>query len=138
MAEGTRFQPVIADGTENAARVVLCSGKHYYTLLEAAKAQGIDDVALIRVEELSPFPAAAVADALARHPPSTQVVWAQEEPANQGAWGFVAPRLNAILSERGSEPATYAGRAAGATTATGVGAWHKAEAEEIVAAALEG
>ncbi|GMK58230.1 hypothetical protein CspeluHIS016_0502620 [Cutaneotrichosporon spelunceum] len=138
MAVGTRFQPVIADETENASRVILCSGKHYYTLLEAANARGIDDIAFIRVEELSPFPAAQVADALSRHPPSTQVVWAQEEPANQGAWSFVAPRLNRILEDRGGEPAEYAGRKASATTATGVGAWHKEEAAEIVAAALDG
>lgn len=138
MGEGTRFAPVIADPVEGmASRVIICSGKHYYTLLEAARAKEMDDVAFIRVEELSPFPTTQLADALSQHPPSTPVIWAQEEPANQGAWGFVRPRIDAILEERGSTPATYAGRKACATTATGVGAWHKREMEEIVHDALE-
>lgn len=138
MDAGTRFSPVLADPVSGtASRVILCSGKHYYTLLEAAKSKEMDDVALIRIEELSPFPSAQLADALAQHPPSTPVIWAQEEPANQGAWSFVRPRIDAILEDRGSSPATYAGRKAGATTATGVGAWHKREMEEIVHDALE-
>lgn len=140
MGEGTRFSPVLADPVPNggaASRVIICSGKHYYTLLEAMKAKEIDDIALIRVEELSPFPTAQLADALSQHPPSSPVIWAQEEPANQGAWSFVRPRIDAILADRGSDAVGYAGRKACATTATGVGAWHKREMEEIVHDALE-
>lgn len=137
MGPGTRFQPVISDATDGASKVLLCSGKHYYTLKEAVDKDDLKDVALIRVEELSPFPSKELADALSQHPPSAQVVWAQEEPANQGAWSYVRPRVDELLSERGSEPVVYAGRAAGATTAVGVGAWHKLENAQVVESALD-
>jgi probable 2-oxoglutarate dehydrogenase E1 component DHKTD1 len=139
MGPRTRFQPVLADNVTDAQRVVLCSGKHYYTLSDAIKERGGGDAAgisLVRVEELSPFPSAALAKVLAQHKPDAVVSWAQEEPENQGAWNFVRPRLDALLAARGAQPASYAGRKAAPTTATGVGAWHKAQTEEIVTAAL--
>lgn len=139
MGPGTRFQPLIADSVKasHASKVVLCSGKHYYALREALDKQDANDVALIRIEELSPFPYAQLADALAQHPPSATVVWAQEEPENQGAWGFIRPRVDKLLNDRGSDPLQYAGRKACATTAVGVTTWHKQECEDIVAAALD-
>lgn len=136
MGPGTKFQPVLIDAADNAQRVIVCSGKHYYTLKEAANASN-KPVTFIRIEELSPFPAAELKEALqAVKDENTPVIFAQEEPENAGAWSFVRPLLDAVLAELGRSPSTYAGRKAGATTAVGVGAWHKAEAEAIVKAAL--
>lgn len=137
MGPGTRFQPVIADDAPNAKRVIMTSGKHYYTLADAIAKQKIDDIALVRVEELSPFPYAEIEDALEKYTPGTPVTWSQEEPENQGAWTYVRPRLDGVLQKIGSSPARYAGRKACPTTATGVGAWHKAETEAIVSDALK-
>ncbi|HEY3521697.1 MAG TPA: 2-oxoglutarate dehydrogenase E1 component, partial [Rhodanobacteraceae bacterium] len=89
LANGT-FQLVIPDSRINDAkkirRVVLCSGKVYYDLFEAAEKQKVDDVALIRVEQLYPFPRQEVSEQLARYPKTREVIWCQEEPMNQGAW----------------------------------------------------
>lgn len=137
MGPGTKFQPVLIDAADNAQRVVVCSGKHYYTLKEAANASD-KPVTFIRIEELSPFPAAELKEALqAVEGENTPVIFAQEEPENAGAWSYVRPRLDAVLADLGRAPSAYAGRKAGATTAVGVGAWHKAEMEAIVKAALE-
>jgi probable 2-oxoglutarate dehydrogenase E1 component DHKTD1 len=136
MGPGTKFQPVIADDVSSAKHIILCSGKHYYTLSEAIAKQGVEGTALVRVEELSPFPSAELEAVLSKSPSSAQVTWAQEEPGNQGAWTYVRPRLDCLLAKLGHGATGYAGRKAGATTATGVGAWHKAEAEAIVRDAL--
>lgn len=117
--------------------MVLCSGKHYYTLAEAIGKNDIKDIAVVRVEELSPFPYEELEDVISAYGPTIPVVWAQEEPGNQGAWTYVRPRIDSVLSSMGAMPVQYAGRKAAATTAVGVGAWHKAEAAEIVRAALE-
>lgn len=136
MGPGTKFRPVLTDATDNAERVIVCSGKHYYTLKEAATASE-KPVTFIRIEELSPFPAAELKEALQSvKSKEIPVIFAQEEPENAGAWSFVRPRLDAVLAELGRSPSTYAGRRACPTTAVGVGAWHKAEMEAIVKAAL--
>ena len=77
-------------------RVVLCSGKVYYDLLDAREAAGIDDVYLMRVEQLYPFPAKALVAELGRFP-QAEIVWAQEEPRNMGPWTFVEPNLEWVL-----------------------------------------
>ncbi|KAL1409551.1 hypothetical protein Q8F55_003535 [Vanrija albida] len=137
MGPGTKFEPVIADKVDGPVRkVLIVSGKHYYTLSDALQKAGATDVGLVRIEELSPFPTAELTKAIESYPAGTAVTWAQEEPANQGAWSYVRPRIDAILKERGSEPIGYAGRRALPTTAVGVGAWHKAETEQIVRDAL--
>jgi 2-oxoglutarate dehydrogenase E1 component len=74
-------------------RVVLCSGKIYYDLAERRNATGATDAALVRLEQLYPLPAGQIASELARYPDSAEVVWAQEEPANMGAWPFIALHL---------------------------------------------
>jgi 2-oxoglutarate dehydrogenase E1 component len=133
MAEGTRFQRVIAEGHGAAAeedlvapsetkRLVLCSGKVYYDLLRARKLNNIKDVALIRVEQLSPFPFDLVKEQLDLYA-GAEVVWCQEEPKNQGGWQYVRPRIE--TASRGLEGndaprlAQYTGRATAASTATG-------------------
>ena len=77
-------------------RVVICSGKVYFDLYEEREARGIDDIYLLRVEQLYPFPLKAMGDLLSRFP-AAEIVWCQEEPQNMGAWTFVEPRLAAVL-----------------------------------------
>ncbi len=93
------FQPVIGDATAPAEtkRVLLCSGKIYYDLTKARKAKKATEPAIIRVEQLYPFPADAIARELSRYPQMRECYWAQEEPENMGAWTFVAPRLRPLL-----------------------------------------
>ena len=120
------FQEVIGDGVARA-RVVLCWGKVYYDLLAARAAR---DVAIVRVEQLYPFPLHALQAELARHP-GAEVVWCQEEPKNMGGWPFVALQL----AEAGIA-ARYAGRRASASPATGYPERHAAEQAALVVAAL--
>jgi 2-oxoglutarate dehydrogenase E1 component len=101
-------------------RVILCSGKVYYDLLEEREKRGIDDVYLLRVEQLYPFPMKSVATELARFK-KAEIVWCQEEPKNMGAWSFVEPYLEWALQQVGAANprARYAGRPAAASTAVG-------------------
>lgn len=127
-----RFQEVIPEPKPGARRVVLCSGKVYYDLADFRAQNGRDDVALVRLEQLYPFPRAAVQAELGRHP-GAELVWCQEEPKNMGAWSFVLQRFLAL----GLAPA-YAGRAAGASPATGSYKRHHAEQDYVVRRAFLG
>jgi 2-oxoglutarate dehydrogenase E1 component len=120
-------------------RVVLCSGKVYYDLLAARDAQGRSDTYLLRVEQFYPFPALALVKELERFK-DAEIVWCQEEPKNQGAWSFIEPNLEWVLTRIGARQirARYAGRAASASPATGLASRHKAEQEALVADALTG
>ena len=102
-------------------RVVLCTGKVYYDLLEDREKRGIDDVYLLRLEQLYPFPAKALLDELNRFK-TAEIVWCQEEPKNMGAWAFVQPYIDWVLEQmgRGGERPRYVGRTASASTATGL------------------
>jgi 2-oxoglutarate dehydrogenase E1 component len=113
-------------------RIVLCSGKVYYDLLEARRARGVYDVMIVRVEQLYPFPEQALEAELAAYP-DAEVVWCQEEPENQGPWTFVAPLIEGISAGRRPR---YAGRPAAAAPATGLHARHVAEQKALVDAAL--
>ena len=120
LSEG-RFQLVIDDAgappPEKVRRLRLVSGKFYYSLVEARQEQGIDDVAILRVEQLYPWPAAEYKAALRRYPNLTEVAWVQEEPENMGAWRHLRHRLEEDLPE-GVE-LRYVGRDAMAVPATG-------------------
>jgi 2-oxoglutarate dehydrogenase E1 component len=133
LAEGG-FQAVIDDPRplDRAAvrRVVLCTAKMYYDLTAQAAPE---DVAIVRVEELYPWPADALGAVLRSYPSARDVVWAQEEPANMGAWSFAAPRLQALA---GRLPVTYVGRPERASPAEGYESAHKEEQARIVADAL--
>jgi 2-oxoglutarate dehydrogenase E1 component len=109
-------------------RVVLCSGKVYYDLYEEREKRGVDDVYLLRVEQLYPFPLKALVKELSRFKDS-EIVWCQEEPKNMGAWSFVEPYLEWVLGQLGgkSKRARYAGRPASAATATGLMSKHLAQ-----------
>ncbi|MZR14392.1 2-oxoglutarate dehydrogenase E1 component [Maritimibacter sp. DP07] len=118
-------------------RVVMCSGKVYYDLLEARDEAGIDDVYLMRVEQFYPFPALSLVKEMERFP-QADVVWCQEEPKNQGAWFFMEPNIEWVLSrirDENTRP-TYAGRAASASPATGLASQHKAQQAALVNDAL--
>jgi 2-oxoglutarate dehydrogenase E1 component len=117
--------------------VVLSSGKVYYDLYEAREAAGIDDVYLMRLEQLYPFPARALIQELGRFS-DAEVIWAQEEPKNMGAWSFIEPNLEWVLERAGgkSKRASYVGRAASAATATGLASKHVQEQKAIVEQAL--
>ena len=118
-------------------RVVLCSGKVYYDLYEAREAAGINDVYILRLEQLYPFPAKALTDEIKRFP-GAEIVWCQEEPKNMGAWTFVEPNLEQVMEEAAcKEPRPgYVGRSASAATAAGQLSKHNSEQAAIVAAAL--
>ncbi len=132
-----QFQTVIADTTAADAakvkRVVLCSGKVYYDLLEDVTKRGQDDVALVRVEQLYPFPREAVKAELARFANATDVVWCQEEPMNQGAWYQIRHHLQAVVGSLGLH---YAGRPGSPSPAVGHMADHIAELQQLLADAL--
>lgn len=133
------FLPVITDlshqinsaNQPEAERIVLCSGKVYYDLLEARSES--KQVALIRVEQLYPFPASAIREAFASYPNAKEIVWCQEEPENMGAWTFMRPHLESLGSNL---PIRYVGRRASASPATGFFAVHELEQKQLVAEAL--
>jgi 2-oxoglutarate dehydrogenase E1 component len=118
-------------------RVVLCSGKVYYDLLAERDARGQDDTYLLRLEQIYPVPGMALTAELSRFP-NADIVWCQEEPKNQGAWSFVEPELEVLLTKIRSTAtrAKYAGRMASASPATGLASRHKYEQTALVDAAL--
>ncbi len=152
MGPGTTFHRVLWDDAQARAgekiklkpdgeirRVVLCSGKVYYDLYEAREAAGITDVYLMRLEQLYPFPAKALVSELTRFP-KAEVVWAQEEPRNMGAWTFAEPNIEWVLQHTpiANTRARYVGRAASAATATGLASRHNLEQKTLVEQALAG
>jgi len=139
LAKG-RFNEILAESpTKEAAsrvdRVILCSGKVYYELLERRRKSGKDNIALIRVEQLYPFPAKQISSELERYPDLKSVVWCQEESKNQGSWNFVLEQLLGIVKA----PATlrYVGPEATASTAPGYKSMHLALQEKYLHAAID-
>lgn len=114
-------------------RVVLCSGKVYFDLLEDREKRGIDDVYLMRLEQLYPFPAKALHDELSRFK-NAEIVWCQEEPKNMGPWAFIQPYVEWVLEQmdRAGERPRYVGRAASASTATGLMRNHLAQLQAFL------
>ncbi len=151
LGPGTSFHRVLWDDAQMLAgekiklrpdneirRVVLCTGKVYYDLYEAREAAGIDDVYILRVEQLYPFPAKALVHELSRFT-NADFVWCQEEPRNMGAWGFIEPNLEWVLEHtklKVTRP-SYAGRPASASTATGQASKHAAEQKALIEQALK-
>ncbi|MBL1436973.1 MAG: 2-oxoglutarate dehydrogenase E1 component [Rhodobacteraceae bacterium] len=148
-AEGSSFHRMLWDDAQfgksdtklvadaEIRRVVLCSGKVYYDLLAERDARGLNDVYLMRVEQLYPFPAKSMREELARFK-NAEFVWCQEEPKNQGYWSFVEPNIEEVLNQidaKHSRP-IYVGRKAAASPATGHGASHKHQLEAFLNDAL--
>ncbi len=126
---------VAAKNFDHIRRVVLCTGKVYYTLRDARDTakDKCNDVAIVRVEQLYPFPEKELAEILGRYGRKQEVVWVQEEPKNRGAWTFMQPRLRAMLPDT---IVNYTGRDEAASPATGSMKDHAKEEREIVAHAL--
>ncbi|MGH9673716.1 MAG: multifunctional oxoglutarate decarboxylase/oxoglutarate dehydrogenase thiamine pyrophosphate-binding subunit/dihydrolipoyllysine-residue succinyltransferase subunit, partial [Bryobacteraceae bacterium] len=132
------FREVIADASVSAdrvSRVVLCSGKIYYELAAAREERGIDQVALVRLEQLYPFPEHELKDVLLRYPVTADIVWAQEEPSNMGTWWFLRERGQSLL-ENSRRTLRYVGRPESASPATGSYKRHQEEQADVVARAL--
>ena len=123
------------DDLEPAAvrRVVFCSGKVYFDLLETRRSTEARDVAIVRIEQLYPFPADEYAEILKRYPDAKDVVWCQEEPQNQGAWFQIRHRLQEPLGKR---ELMYCGRGPSAAPATGIPQLHNQQQQGLVVAAL--
>jgi len=140
MGPETYFQPVIDDpvvtGPETQ-RVVLCSGKVYYDLLEEREKKDIHNVAIVRLEQYYPFPHKQLVETLEPYK-AAQMVWCQEEPMNMGAWTFLDRRLESVLNELGATHSRpiYMGRATSAATATGVLSRHVIEQQQLVTQAI--
>jgi len=151
MAEGSSFHRVLWDDAQMGVstvtlkpddqikRVVLCSGKVYFDLLDERDARGLDDVYLLRIEQFYPFPAMSLTKELSRFK-DAEIIWCQEEPKNQGGWTFVEPNIEWVLGRIGAahDRARYAGRPASASPATGQASRHKQEQTDLVDAALAG
>ncbi len=122
---------------EAIRRVVMCSGKVYYDLLAERDKRGIEDIYLLRVEQLYPFPAFSLMSEMERFQ-QADVVWCQEEPKNQGAWTFIEPNIEWVLNkiEARTRRAKYVGRTASASPATGLLSNHKKEQKRLVDEAL--
>jgi 2-oxoglutarate dehydrogenase E1 component len=114
---------------------VLCSGKVYVDVATSALRGKAGHVALVRVEQLYPFPAPAVNEVLGRYPGLREIVWLQEEPENMGAWEFVRPLLEELIARRW--PLRYIGRARSASPSEGSAAWHHLNQRALVEQALE-
>ncbi len=132
---GNSDTKLVAD--DKIKRVVMCSGKVYFDLLEERDARGINDVYILRYEQFYPFPAQSSVQELGRFK-NAEMVWCQEEPKNQGAWSFMEPNIEWALTHikaKHTRP-VYAGRAASASPATGLASKHKAEQAALVNDAL--
>ena len=118
-------------------RVVMCSGKVYFDLLEERDKRGLDDVYLLRIEQFYPFPAVSLVKELERFP-QAEMIWCQEEPKNQGAWSFIEPNIEWVLGRINAKHPRprYVGRATSASPATGLASAHKAQQEALVNEAL--
>jgi 2-oxoglutarate dehydrogenase E1 component len=133
--KGNSDTQLVAD--DKIRRVVMCSGKVYYDLLEERDARGIDDIYLLRLEQFYPFPAISMVGELERFK-QAEMVWCQEEPKNQGAWTFIEPNIEWVLTRIGADHSRprYVGRATSASPATGLASQHKAQQEALVNEAL--
>ena len=151
MEIGTSFHRVLHDGAERPEckaevtlkpddkirRVIMCSGKVYYDLFEEREKRGIDDVYLLRIEQLYPVPLKTLVQELTRFK-GAEFVWCQEEPRNMGAWHFIEPYLEWVFNQIGAthKRPRYAGRPAAAATATGLMSKHLAQLKAFLDEAL--
>ncbi|MEY4979699.1 MAG: 2-oxoglutarate dehydrogenase component [Pseudomonadota bacterium] len=135
------FQTVIAESNaavlknaEKVKRVICCSGKVYYDLVKKREEKGADDVAIVRVEQLYPFPHKAFGAEIRKYPNATDIVWCQDEPQNQGAWFFVQHYIHENMLD--GQKLGYAGRAASASPAVGYAHLHQEQQKQLIEAAF--
>ena len=132
------FQTVIPENKElkgdKVKRVLACSGKVYYDLVKKREEKGVEDVAIIRVEQLYPFPHKAFAAELKKYPHATDIVWCQDEPQNQGAWFFIQHNIHENMAD--GQRLGYSGRAASASPAVGYSHLHQEQQKALVEGAF--
>ena len=132
------FQTVIGETRELRAdkvkRVIACSGKVYYDLMKKREDKGADDVAIVRIEQLYPFPHKAFGAEVKKYPNATEIVWCQDEPQNQGAWFFIQHNIHENMLE--GQRLGYAGRAASASPAVGYSHLHQDQQKALIEAAF--
>jgi 2-oxoglutarate dehydrogenase E1 component len=132
------FQTVIPESkalkADKVKRVIACSGKVYYDLVKQREAKGADDTAIIRVEQLYPFPHKAFAAEIKKYPNATDIVWCQDEPQNQGAWFFIQHNIHENMLE--GQKLGYAGRPASASPAVGYSHLHQDQQKALIEAAF--
>lgn len=144
--EGNRFKKIYEDqhkslvAPEKVKKVILCSGQVYYDIDNARVKDGHNDIAVIRVEQLSPFPFKQVQEELSKYK-NARVQWVQEEPQNQGYWTYVYPKIRNVLKHIGRKnedaEVQYVGRSVSASTATGYGKVHEAELKHFLHEAMK-
>jgi len=135
--DGSCFQEILPDdkvfaNPEKVDRIVFCSGKVYYDIVQHRNEAGIEDTAVLRVEQLYPFHDEMIKALVSHFPNAAKMVWCQEEPQNMGAWSFIAPRLMQTLDKN----IRYSGRRAASSPATGSKAVHKREQKKLVEGAF--
>ena len=132
------FQTVIGDKSELKAdkvkRIIACSGRVYYDLVKKREEKGCDDVAIIRIEQLYPFPHKAFGAEIKKYPHATEIIWCQDEPQNQGAWFFVQHYIHENMSA--GQKLGYAGRPASASPAVGYAHLHQEQQKALIDAAF--
>ncbi len=132
------FHEVLDDDTvtdkKEVSRVIFCSGKVYYDLLEMRDKEELEDVALVRIEQFYPFADESISNVLDEYSNAEQLIWCQEEPQNMGGWSFIRSRLEELVGDK--RKIKYAGRVASASPATGSAQIHSAEQELLVREAL--
>jgi 2-oxoglutarate dehydrogenase E1 component len=143
--KGSRFQRLIPESdsafadNSSVRKLLFCSGKVYYDLHQERAKREMDDVAIARVEQISPFPFDKVAEE-ARRFPNAEIIWVQEESKNMGAWSYVQPRFETALRNASISPdrvgVTYVGRGPSASPATGSQISHASEQKQLVGNAL--
>jgi 2-oxoglutarate dehydrogenase E1 component len=137
---GSGFQTIIDEIDEirssAVTRIVFCSGKVYFDLLKSRRESKAESVAIVRVEQLYPFPSEEYESILQKYSNAREIVWCQEEPQNQGSWYQIRHRLQSKLGEK--HELLYAGRAGAAAPATGIAALHEQQQRNLVTAALQG
>ena len=133
------FELVMDDADAGAAgavrRLILCTGKLFYDLTTHRREHRVEGVALVRIEQLYPYPRRRIAEILERYDQATDIVWAQEEPANMGAWTFIHSRISDQL--RGGRSIQFVGRPRSASPASGSHKRHLAEQEWLVGRVFE-
>ncbi|XP_060070880.1 2-oxoadipate dehydrogenase complex component E1-like [Ylistrum balloti] len=131
MTPGTSFKPVLGDPGvkgDKVAKVIFCTGKHFYNLQKERDSKNLQDTAIIRLESLCPFPTAELQAELVKFPSAKDFVWSQEEHRNMGAWTFVSPRFENLVGRK----LRYVGRDHLGCPATGIGEVHRAEAQQLL------
>lgn len=143
MDEGLRFRrmyfekyPEKLKPEGKVRRVLFCSGQVYYDLVNARDEKSCDDVAILRVEQISPLPYDRIQQALDKYK-NAEIMWVQEEHKNAGPWAYIQPRFDTILTKNGREDVKYAGRPTSASTATGYGKTHQQELTNLINAAFD-